>query len=171
MFKGKSQRQELTGFDILLAVASEATDDNIEYANRYLLMLEGIVLPQEHVMFGHQATARSALHPHEQVPATIVPMATRWAFENKKWETLKEVGDIGARMAAIWPRFLLSTADGHPELRERRDTPEADAVQSEDAEMCVGEVLKAGKFTDARSFIEQLRGMGLTVVKGKGDPD
>jgi hypothetical protein len=161
----------LTGFDILLALASEMTDNNTDYADCYMPMLQGFVMPQEHVMVGHQAVARSDPHPHEQVPANIVRMATQWAFENKQWETLKEVGDIGARMAVIWPRFLLSTAPGHPELRERRDTPEAAADQSEDAEMCVGEVLKASKFTDARSFIEQLSGWGLTIVQSKGDPD
>jgi hypothetical protein len=172
MFKGKSnQKQELTGFDILLAMASELRDADTEYASLYLLMLEGFLMPQEHVMFGHQAVARSELHPNERMPATIVRMATEWALDNKKWETLKEVGDIGARMAVVWPRFLISTADGHPELRNRSDTPEADAVQSESALMGVAEVLKAGQFTGARSFIEQLSGWGLTIVQTKGDPD
>ena len=59
MFKGKpNQKQELTGFDILLAMASELRDVDTEYASLYLLMLEGFLMPQEHVMFGHQAVAR-----------------------------------------------------------------------------------------------------------------
>jgi hypothetical protein len=128
-------------------------------------------MPSVSVMLGHQAVARSDLHPHERVPENVVRLATKWAFENKQMETLKEIGDIGAHLALIWPRFLLSTTVGHPELRIRRDTPEADAVQAEDAEMCVGEVLMEGKFTDARSFIEQLSQKGLTIVQSKGDPD
>ena len=53
MFKGKpNQKQELTGFDILLAMASELRDVDTEYASLYLLMLEGFLMPQEHVMFG-----------------------------------------------------------------------------------------------------------------------
>jgi hypothetical protein len=111
-------------------------------------------------VFAAQAVAQSELRPHEFSPANVVRAASGWASARHQLQTLNEIADIGARMAAVWPRFLLVTPGGHPELREREDTP----AMTADAEMVVATLLAEQKSIDAGEFIAQLRERGYTLV-------
>jgi hypothetical protein len=165
MFNKKQTQSQITGFDVLLAMTSRLDDeDDVPFADQYLTLLTDFVTPREHVLFGHQAVAQSALQPHELVPANIVKMATTWTVGRGDLQATKEVADVGARLAAVWPRFLLSTTDGHPELTNRHDTPRAKAEEAADAELVLSITLKDNKFTDAVSILEELRRCGYVLT-------
>lgn len=165
-FRGKaSARQQLTGFDVLLGMASTIEDDGVPFADRYVTLLQGFAQPDEMVLFGHQAVAQSKLLEHELMPANVVRLASKWAFDNRQLETLREVADVGARMATIWPRFLLATTDGHPELCQREDSPRALAQAVEDARFVIDTILSEGKAGSAEELLTELATYGLQITR------
>ena len=153
------RKPQLTGLDVLIGMADTAERDGVPYANQYAALVSDLAPMPGPPIFVGQAIARGDLHEHEIAPVGVVRAAAEWAKEQRDLETLTEVAWLGARVATVWPRFLLSTPGGHPELRHK----ESDDVVDGDAVRVVSTVLADGGASDGQSFIDALDRLGFDV--------
>ena len=111
----RTTKNTLTGPDVIIVMAEAATEHGDPYGALFsMLVQEMLVQRPGGPLFGHEAVATSQLEDYEDGAARVVAAAAHYAFQQKDWVMLREVATFGANALARWPRFLASTADGHP---------------------------------------------------------
>jgi hypothetical protein len=109
---------KLTGADFLLAMADDARQSGLPYAERFQHMVMQAF--GDETLLETELVAKRPLKDHESLPVSVILAAYKMAWKRGDVESRGEALLTGLHLLAKWPEYLAFSAERHPTLERKR---------------------------------------------------
>jgi hypothetical protein len=109
---------KMTGADFLLAMADDARQSGLPYAERFQHMVWQAF--GNETMLTTELVAKRPLKDHESTPVAVILAAHKAARERGDLQARGEVLGVGLALLAKWPEYLAFGTEHHPTLEWKR---------------------------------------------------
>jgi hypothetical protein len=109
---------KMTGADYLLAMADDARQSGLPYADLFQHMVMQAF--GDETLLTTEVVAKRPLKDHESTPVMVILTACKAARESRDMEARGEVLGVGLALLAKWPEYLAVGTGRHPTLEWKR---------------------------------------------------